>query len=68
MAKIKIKQIKSPIGRKNIQRKILVSLGLNKINREKVLDENPSIVGMIEKVKHLIKLERVEKWSWIVLI
>ncbi len=68
MAKIKIKQIKSPIGRKNIQRKILVSLGLNKINREKVLDENPSIVGMIEKVKHLIKFERVEKWSWIVLI
>jgi ribosomal protein L30 len=38
-----------------------VSLGLNKINREKVLDENPSIVGMIEKVKHLIKFERVEK-------
>ena len=68
MAKIKIKQIKSPIGRKNIKRKILVSLGLNKINREKVLDENPSIVGMIEKVKHLIKFERVEKWSWIVLI
>ena len=68
MAKLKIKQIKSPIGRKNIQRKILVSLGLNKINREKVLDENPSIVGMIEKVKHLIKFERVEKWSWIVLI
>ena len=68
MAKIKIKQIKSPIGRKNIQRKILVSLGLNKINREKVLDENPSIVGMIEKVKHLIKFERVKKWSWIVLI
>ena len=68
MAKIKIKQIKSPIGRKNIQRKILVSLGLNKINREKVLDENPSIVGMIDKVKHLIKFERVEKWSWIVLI
>ena len=61
MAKIKIKQIKSPIGRKNIQRKILVSLGLNKINREKVLDENPSIIGMIEKVKHLIKFERVEK-------
>ena len=68
MAKIKIKQIKSPIGRKNIQRKILVSLGLNKINREKVLDENPSIVGMIEKVKHLIKFERVEKWGWIVLV
>ena len=40
MAKIKVKQIKSPIGR-NIkqQRKILISLGLNKINREKVFNE-----------------------------
>ena len=34
MPKIKIKQIKSPIGRNNKQRKILISLGLNKINRE----------------------------------
>ncbi len=35
MAKIKIKQIKSPIGRNNLQRKILISLGLNKINEIK---------------------------------
>ena len=59
MTKIKVKQIKSPIGRNKIQRKILISLGLNKINREKVLDENPAINGMIEKVKHLIKFEKV---------
>ena len=55
MSKIKIKQIKSPIGRKSYQKKILISLGLNKINREKVLENNPSIIGMIEKVKHLLK-------------
>ena len=56
MSKIKIKQIKSPIGRKSYQRKILISLGLNKINREKILENNPSTVGMIEKVKHLLKI------------
>ncbi len=56
MSKIKIKQIKSPIGRKSYQKKILISLGLNKINREKVLENNPSIIGMIEKVKHLLKI------------
>ena len=50
MAKIKIKQIKSPIGRNKIQRKILISLGLNKINREKVLDHNPAISGMIDRL------------------
>ena len=58
MAKIKIKQVKSPIGRNSKQRKILISLGLNKINREKVVDENPAIHGMIEKVKHLIIFEK----------
>ena len=58
MAKIKIKQVKSPIGRNSKQRKILISLGLNKINREKVVDENPAIRGMIEKVKHLIVFEK----------
>ena len=52
MAKIRVKQIKSPIGRKGVQRKILISLGLNKMNRENILDENPAIVGMIKKVKH----------------
>ena len=56
MSKIKVKQIKSPIGRKSTQKQILISLGLNKINREKILENNPSTAGMIEKVKHLLKI------------
>ncbi len=59
MSKIKVTQIKSPIGRNSLQRKILISLGLNKINREKILKDNPSTNGMIEKVKHLIRFEKV---------
>ena len=59
MPKIKIKQIKSPIGRNKIQKKILISLGLNKINREKVVESSPSILGMIDKVKHLIFYEKL---------
>ena len=58
--KIKIKQLKSPIGRNNKQRKILVSLGLNKINRERTLESNAAIKGMINKVKHLIKVDEVK--------
>jgi len=57
MQKIKITQIKSPIGRKGIQRKILISLGLNKINRQKIVENSPSIQGMVEKVKHLLKID-----------
>tara|TARA_X000000950_G_C13412737_1_gene456809 strand:+ start:157 stop:339 length:183 start_codon:yes stop_codon:yes gene_type:complete len=60
MPKIKITQLKSPIGRKSNQRDILISLGLNKINRERVLENNPSIQGMINKVKHLIQVTEVK--------
>ena len=59
MSKIKVIQIKSPIGRESSQRKTLISLGLNKINREKIHNENPAILGMINKVKHLV-IEVVE--------
>ena len=59
MSKIKVIQIKSPIGREGSQRKTLISLGLNKINREKIHNENPAILGMINKVKHLVKTEKV---------
>ena len=60
MQKIKITQIKSPIGRNLKQKKTLISLGLNKINRERTLDSNSAILGMINKVKHLIKIEEVK--------
>ena len=59
MSKIRIKQIKSPIGRNKRQRDVLISLGLNKINREKLVEETPSILGMIDKVKHLITYEKI---------
>ena len=51
-----VTQKKSPIGRKSYQRKTLIGLGLNKIGRSKVLDDTPSIRGMIGKVKHLVEV------------
>ena len=60
MPKIKIKQLKSPIGRNNKQRETLISLGLNKINRERTLESNHAIQGMINKVKHLVKVDEVK--------
>ena len=60
MAKIKVTQIKSTIGRHNKQKKILIGLGLNKINRSKIIQNNPAIQGMVEKVKHLLKIEQVK--------
>ena len=53
---IKIKLDKSGIGRKLDQKKTLVGLGLNKVGRIRELEDTPSIRGMINKVKHLVKI------------
>tara|TARA_B100000900_G_scaffold393583_1_gene390213 strand:- start:807 stop:995 length:189 start_codon:yes stop_codon:yes gene_type:complete len=53
---IKIKQIGSSIGRKFDQKQTLIGLGLNKIGKVKVLEDTPSIRGMVRKVSHLIKI------------
>lgn len=49
-------QTGSPIGRQKYQRDTLIGLGLNKINRKRTLADTPSLRGMIEKVKHLVKV------------
>ncbi len=54
---IKVIQVASPIGRQGYQKKCLIGLGLNKINRVKVLPYNESIFGMVKKIKHLVKYE-----------
>ena len=59
-SKLVVKQIKSAIGRKSYQRKTLIGLGLNKMNKERTLDDTPSIRGMIEKVKHLVVVKNNE--------
>ena len=59
---IRVTQIASPIGRQAYQRHCLVGLGLNKINRTKVLEDTASVRGMINKVKHLVEvLDKEEK-------
>ena len=51
-----VTQTKSPIGRQSDQKKTLIGLGLNKIGRRKVLNDTPSVRGMINKVKHLVEV------------
>ncbi|QEO16420.1 50S ribosomal protein L30 [Acetobacter vaccinii] len=53
----KVVQIASGNGRKPGQKETLVGLGLNKIGREKVLEDTPSTRGMVRKVAHLVKVE-----------
>ena len=53
-ATVKVTQTGSPIGRRSDQRATLVGLGLNKIGRSRVLEDTPSVRGMINKVAHLL--------------
>jgi large subunit ribosomal protein L30 len=56
MATIKIKQVKSRIGCPEVQKRTLDALGLKKLNRVVEHESNPAILGMVEKVKHLVKI------------
>ena len=60
MAKLKITQIKSRIGSSALQKKNLDALGLRKINQTVVHDDSAIILGMVEKVKHLVRIEEVK--------
>ncbi|MDR0756918.1 MAG: 50S ribosomal protein L30 [Tannerella sp.] len=56
MATIKVKQIRSRIKCPKNQKLILDALGLKKMNRVVEHEATPSILGMIEKVKHLVSV------------
>lgn len=59
MAKIKITQIKSTIKRSQKQKDTLVALGLKKINSSVEHEANDQILGMVDKVRHLITVEEL---------
>ena len=60
MAKIKITQVKSAIDRPERQKQTLKALGLNKLNATKEVEATPQILGMVNKVTHLVQVEDVK--------
>jgi len=59
MKKIKITLVKSPIDRPERQKLTLEALGLNKTNASRELEATPTILGMVRKVVHLLKVEEI---------
>jgi|TARA_B100000768_G_C10997482_1_gene256519 large subunit ribosomal protein L30 len=59
MAKIKVKKVKSAINRTLRQKRTLEALGLSKIGQVVEHDDTPNILGMVNKVKHLVSVETV---------
>lgn len=60
MAKLNITQVKSRIGATQRQKLNLTALGLRKINQTVQHDDSAIILGMLAKVKHLVKIEEVK--------
>ena len=53
---IVVKQIASPSRRPDVQRRTLIGLGLNKINRTRELEDTPSVRGMVNAIPHLVRI------------
>ena len=56
MAQIKIKQIKSRINCPAVQKRTLDALGLRKMNHTVVKEDTPAVMGMVNKVHHLVEV------------
>jgi len=60
MAKIRITQVRSKIGSSQRQKKTLEALGLKKISNSIETEATPQILGMVEKVRHLLEIKDIK--------
>ena len=58
MATIKVKQVRSAIGRTKTQKLTLEALGLRKLNHVVEHEATPSILGMVAAIKHLVEVQK----------
>lgn len=59
MKKIRITQVKSGIDRSERQKQTLLALGLKKLHASREVEATPQILGMVNKVNHLVKVEEL---------
>jgi len=57
--KLKITQVRSQINRPLVQKRTIKALGIQKLNRPVEVVATPQILGMIDAVKHLLKVEEI---------
>ncbi|NOY37560.1 MAG: 50S ribosomal protein L30 [Chlorobi bacterium] len=60
MGKIRIQQIRSKIGSTQRQKRTLQALGLRKVNAAVEVEATHQILGMVKKVRHLVKVENIK--------
>jgi large subunit ribosomal protein L30 len=60
MGKIKVTKVKSAINRTKTQKRTLEALGLRRIGQTIEHEASPSILGMVDKVSHLVSIEETK--------
>jgi len=60
MGKIRITQVKSRIGQTVRQKRTLDALGLRKMHKTVEMEDSPQVLGMVNKVSHLVSIEKVK--------
>jgi len=60
MATITVKQVGSPIRRPAKQRQTLIGLGLNKMHKERDLEDTPSVRGMVRSIPHMVHVKNAD--------
>ncbi len=61
MIQLRITQVRSTIKRPQDQKDTIKALGLGKINRTVIKPASPMLIGMIQKVSHLVTVEEVKQ-------
>ena len=59
MTRIKVTQVKSQIGRLQNQKRTMEALGLRKMNQTVEHEATPTIIGMVNRVKHLVSVQEI---------
>jgi len=60
VSKVRITQVRSAINRPKRQKRTLQALGMRKMHQTRELEASPQVLGMIDKVKHLLKVEEIK--------
>ena len=60
MKKLKIKQVRSGIGRPERQKRTLQALGIRRMHQEIEVNATPQVVGMVNKIRHLLEIEEID--------
>jgi large subunit ribosomal protein L30 len=60
-SKIRVRQVRSAIGRQEKQKRTLRALGIHRMHQTVTVENNPCMRGMVKKIEHLLDIEEINE-------